>query len=170
MTLRAVLALTLASTLLAPSASALSCMAPDMIADLNKAKASDKVYYLLVGNFSAPQIKRPKFNPQNQFAHSGQRSQSVRGTFTGVSLGANPRNDHALSSFPVTVETSCAASWCGEVPRSDQEMIAFVEVADDRPPVLTMAPCVSMHYNYTPERVQTLRRCLDKECAPQGWQ
>ena len=165
MSFRALLFLTLAGLLLAPSASALSCMAPDLVSDLNKAKASEKIYYVLVGTFDAPQIKRDQFNPQNM-GYSGYRSQSVRGSFTGVSIGADPRADGRLNNFPVTITTSCAASWCGQVPRAEYEMIAFVEAKDGKRPVLTVGPCPSMLYRASPERVRKLRQCLDKNCEP----
>ena len=166
MSFRALLSLTLAGLLLAPSASALSCMAPDLVSDLNKAKASEKTYYVLVGTFNAPQIKREQFDPRKNQGFSGDRSQSVRGRFTGVSIGADPRADGRLNNFPVTITTGCAASWCGQVPPSDYEFIAFVEAKDGARPVLTVGPCPSMLYRASPERVRKLRQCLDKDCEP----
>lgn len=169
MTLRAVLALSLLSVLpslaLTPSASALSCVRPDLIADLNMAKDSEDVYYIFVGTLEAPQIERPE--PEYALRQFHENAElSVSGTFTGVSLTSKPGDDIILDQFPVSVSTSCMGPWCGFVPSFKGEAIAFVKVQEEGPPVLEVAPCRSLTHVATPENVDKIRSCLDRTCLP----
>jgi len=159
MKIRSLMAGLLGTMFMAESASALSCMQPDIQRELKEAIESDKVYHIFVGYFDAPQIKLPFLNGDHpQIMES--RSQTVSGTFTGYSMGKTRRADFKLERFPITVKTDCAAHWCGGVPSPEQKMIAFVEAQDDGPSLLTMGPCPYMSHSYSPEKVQTLRRGL----------
>lgn len=153
------LAAMLGALMVMPSAHALSCMQPDIERELKEAIESDKVYHIFVGYFDAPQIKRKDINGHDPFIMDD-RSQTVNGYFSGVSLAKYRRGDIPLERFPVQVKSSCAAHWCGNVPRRDQKMIAFVEAQENGPPLLTMGPCPYMNHHYEDDKVRLLRRGL----------
>ena len=147
-----------------PSAQALSCAQSDVSHDLQAAIASDKIYYILVGQirtsktFSLPREKQTH-NPKKGLIHISPqaRSQTLTGSFTGYSLAKEPHLDMPLSNFPITVNVTCAASWCGSAPRQNERLIAFVEVVAGAPPVLTRGPCPAFSHTYNPHTIEVLR-------------
>ena len=153
------LAAMLGALTLTPSAHALSCAPPDLQRELTQAIESDKVYHIFVGYFNAPQIKRPDMSGYNPHILKP-RSQIVNGSFSGYSLAKHRHADFRLDQFPVTIKTNCAASWCGQVPRPDQKMIAFVEAQEGAPPLLTMGACPYMSHSYSEDKEMTLRQGL----------
>lgn len=153
------LAAMLAPLMLTPSAHALSCMQPDIQRELKEAIESDKVYHIFVGYFDAPQIPRKDILSQDPRIMSN-RDKAVSGYFSGYSLAKSRRADIPLERLPVTIKTNCAAHWCGQVPRADQKMIAFVQAQPSGPPLLTMGACPHMSHNYSEDKVRTLRRGL----------
>ena len=153
------LAAALAALTLTPSAHALSCMPPDIQQELTEAIESDKVYHIFVGYFNGPQVLHKNIQDDDPFIISD-RTQIVSGFFTGVSLAKHRRDDVSLENFPVQIKASCAAHWCGQVPRGNQKMIAFVEAQVDAPPLLTMGACPYMSHSYSEDKVETLRRGL----------
>lgn len=171
-----IMTLMMASILLAPSASALSCAPPNIISDLNRAKDSESIYYIFVGKFSVnspedqasgPLYKTYKSPDGNvlQLKPLNIEGQNLEASFTGYSLAGNRHQDVELNEFPVTIKTNCAASWCGQPPKEEQELIAFVEVPNDGAPILTMGPCGGWAHDYTPARLETVRRCIGQDCA-----
>jgi hypothetical protein len=154
-----IFAAALAAFTLAPSAQALSCMAPDIERELSEAIESEKIYHIFVGYFDAPQIPRKDIDGSDPFIMED-RSQTVHGYFSGVSLAKTRRSDVPLRDLPVTIKTNCAAHWCGQVPHRDQKMIAFVEAQAGGPPLLTMGPCPHMSHSYSDEKISLLRRGL----------
>ena len=164
MRLRSIAAAVLGTLFMADSASALSCMQPDIQRELKEAIESDKVYHIFVGYFDAPEkpktpLNQPKPNNSLVFTPSA-RPETVDGFFRGYSLGKTPRQDTKLENLRVQIKTSCAAHWCGKVPPPDREMIAFLEAQENGPPLLTMGPCPHMSHNYSLDKVQTLRQGL----------
>lgn len=153
------LAAMLCALTLTPSAHALSCMQPDIQRELTEAIQSDKVYHIFVGYFDAPQTGRKDNDGQSVFDWDA-RTEIVSGSFTGVSLAKHQRGDVSLENFPVQIKTSCAAHWCGQVPRRDQKMIAFVEAQAGVPPLLTMGACPYMSHPYSEDKEMILRRGL----------
>ena len=150
-----------------PSAQALSCAQPDISRELQTAIASDKLYYILVGeittskSFSLPREKQSYNTKKGVIRISPQaRSQTLTGSFTGYSLAKDPQLDLPLSNFPITVNVTCAASWCGSAPRQNERLIAFVEVVDGAPPVLTRGPCPAFSHTYNPNAIEVLRAGL----------
>ena len=156
-----ILAASLAPLMLTPSAYALSCAPPDLQRELTKAMESDKVYHIFVGHFTTPEKPRNQLQapPSNGgiISFPSPRSETVNGFFSGYSLGKTQRQDNPLEQLPVQITTSCAAHWCGSVPRRDQKMIAFVQTQGNAPPLLTMGPCPHMSYHYSEDKVVTLR-------------
>lgn len=168
MRLRSIGAAILGSLMLADSAFALSCMRPDLVKTLEEAKASEKLYYILVGKFVP--LKPPAktdFNggyapPENQF--KPKPPVITQSYFQGYSLAQDPRRDSHLTRFPVDIETSCVGPWCSGVPSGEREIIAFVEARDGQPSLLKISPCPYWTFGAEPEQVQKLRQCLDKTC------
>ena len=146
------------------SASALSCMRPDLGQTMENAKASDKMYYVLVGRFSHNAAPQPPIDYENQF--QSKPPTITRAYFEGYSLTPNPRTDVPLYGLPVDIETSCAWPWCGSAPPSDRPQIAFVETREGQSAILRIGPCPDMVFAAEPQGGQTdmLRTCFDKTC------
>ena len=162
------LAAVLGALMLTPSAYALSCAPPDIQRDLKRAIESDKIYHIFVGYFSAPD--RPK-NQLPGYLHNGgnnggiffdpsDRSEIINGSFSGYSLGKSRYQDSALEGLPVQMKITCAGHWCGQLPRKQTKMIAFVETQEGGPPVLTLSACPSMSHPYSEDKVSLLRQGL----------
>lgn len=168
MFLKSVVTAIVATLMLAESASALSCARPDLARTMEKAKSSDKFYYVLVGKFR-PQNpydnrKYPSYNEKNP------GPQSTMMWFDGRSIAKHPWQDSQLNYFPVEVRTSCAGPWCSSPPQSGENFISFVEVRRGQAPLLHIGPCPEWMYRVQPRdgQVQSLRDCMDKPCKPTG--
>lgn len=153
---------------MAESASALSCMRPDLGQTMEKAKSSDKLYYILQGSFrSQYTMPQPKPSPNGY-----QQPQPIRTTmwFDGRGIGQKPWQDSRLSYFPVDVQTSCAASWCGHLPQEGEQMIAFVEARHGQAPLLRIGACPEWLFRLEPQKgqIKKLRDCFDKPCRIGG--
>jgi len=175
MKIRSVFAAMIGTLLLSESAFALSCAAPDLVKTLEDAKASEKLYHILVGNFVSvsPRPNNEPFggyvSPEDQFKPKPPKITSAY--FEGYSLAQSPRHDVPLARFPVDIETSCAGPWCSDVPSSDRELIAFVQARDGQTPLLKISPCPYWTFEANREQVQKIRQCLDRKCKPgnQDW-
>lgn len=129
----------------AQSAAALSCMRPDLAKTMDDAKASEKLYHIIVGEFTLiGQQEIPRTDvPPNWHGPATDFPNPVRAQmrFDGISLSSNQYSDQALTDFRLEVETSCAAHWCGGLPAQGKEVIAFIEVRPGDVPVLRMGAC-----------------------------
>lgn len=164
MKLRSIFTVILGSLMLAESASALSCMRPDLGATMEKAKASDKLYYIFVGTFR-PQ--NPVVTPKPPQDYSQQGTPTLtRMWFDGRSIGPKPHHDTQLTRFPLEVQTSCAGPWCGAAPTGNSELIAFIEARPGMVPLLRVGACPEWMYHVQPDdgKVEKLRDCFDKPC------
>jgi len=180
MTLRSVFTAVLGMMMLSESAFALSCARPDIVKTLEDAKASEKLYYVLVGKFTAqPRAKSKNKKYDGYIIHEKIRSPLedqfrpkppviTRSTFQGFSVGKTYRQDSHLKRFPVDIETSCAGPWCSELPSSDQDIIAFVEARDGQAPLLKISPCPYWTFGAELAQVQKIRQCLDSSCEPEA--
>lgn len=172
MKIRFLMAALLGSLMLSESAFALSCMRPDLVKTLEDAKASEKLYYVLVGKFVSPTPQPKHFDngvyilPEDQF--KPKPPVITRSYFEGFSVAKQARQDGHLTRFPVDIETSCMASWCSSVPQDSREVIAFVEARPGQAPLLKISPCPSMMFGATKPQVQKIRQCLDKSCEPEA--
>lgn len=148
----------------AQSAAALSCMRPDLTQTMEEAKASEKMYHLIVGEFKLISKKElPRTDvPPNWHGPASDFPNPVRAEmrFDGVSLSPNARSDHRLTDFRLDVETSCAAHWCGGLPQEGQKMIAFVEARPGDTPILKIGACPQYLFWVQPgdDQVETLRK------------
>ncbi len=145
------------------SASALSCMAPDLVRTMEDAKASEKLYHIFVGEvtlISKRELPRTDI-PPDWLGPDGDFPKPVRAKmrFDGYSLARSPRADQPLSGFPLDVETRCAAHWCGGLPPQGEMIIAFVEARPEQPPILSLHACPQWVFSTRPGdgQVETLR-------------
>ena len=172
MRLRSICAVVLGTMMLADSAFALSCARPDVVKTLEEAKASETLYYVLVGKFvtRGPRQKTQSHNgyslSENQF--KPKPPVITRSYFQGYSLAKHSHQDGYLSRFPIDIQTSCVASWCSNVPSAERDIIAFVEARPGQVPFLKISPCPSMTFQATEPQVQKVRQCLDKPCEPEA--
>lgn len=180
MKLKLVAASVLVTLLSANSAFALSCVKQDLVKTLEEAKASDKVYHILVGKFVSSEPPhtvdlsgtQPKMGPKKSngtrslvFPSPRQTPKITQTWFEGISLGTTPQGDVPLTRFPVDVQTSCAGTWCSSPPSSKAEVVAFVEGRDQQSPILKLSPCHKWVFrNNIPVQVSNIRQCLDKNC------
>jgi len=149
---------------LAESAAALSCVRPNVVTSLEDAKKSEKIYQILVGQFShaAPKPSKPRG------LNEGHPPKITPSLFTGYALGSDARNDQRLSRVPVEIETSCLGPWCSSLPKSGRELIAFMELRDGEAPLLRTSVCPWWTFEARTERVEKIRECLDKSCEVAG--
>lgn len=161
---RVLLAVLMAAFFMVPNASALSCMRPDLSAAMEKAKASDKLYYIFVGTYRPqdPGIVTD-YMPNNQ-KKMGPKEMVM--WFDGRVLGQQTWQDSIVRQVPVTVKTSCAGPWCSSPPQSGETFIAFVEAVPGRPAVLNIGPCPEWLFRLDPNgrQLDLLRDCFDKPC------
>ena len=157
-----------ATIFLSESALALSCARTNVSQAMEQAKASDDLYYVLVGQFqSTPLPKKPKkaaVDPRNRFEIA--QPQMVEAWFDGRILSSNAANDSLVTRFPVDVEVSCAGSWCGSPPANGKELIAFVKARPGEPMMLEAGPCPSKIFALDPKgsQISSLRACFADSC------
>ena len=161
-------AIFLGALMASQSASALSCAKPNLDRVVEEAKASDKIYYVLVGRFTSQtqNTRRGGYDPSVNRLNFQQSKQITRVTFEGYSIAPPGGRDQELTRYPVDVETSCAGPWCSGVPDASKERLVFVEARDGEPPVLRIGPCPKFVYPANPSTVETVRECLNGSCAP----
>ena len=164
MKFRPLLAAFAAVMMCAPSASALSCMRPDIAKTMEKVKASDDTYYILVGTFQS--TPPPKVAPSNDLNApiNGIGSHSVDAWFDGRILSNDARSDGPVSRMPISVAVSCAGPWCGSVPANGREVIAFVKARPSQAMLLEAGPCPDKVHSVDDAKIAKLRSCFDQAC------
>ena len=159
--------------LFSQSALALSCAPPNMIRALEKAKASEDVYYVLVGKFItpyAPALEKNRLGykviQKGSVSHIeyAKKPKITSTFFEGISLSSDPYSDTPLTAFPVDVETRCLGPWCSHIPSAESDVIAFVKERPGQSPILVTSPCPGKTFAATPEKVSKLRQCLTMQC------
>jgi hypothetical protein len=140
----------LALTLTASQAMALSCMPPDVARGFNQIASSNQTYVVLNGTFSFA-ARPPRGDEQRP------QTQSYAAKFNGTLLTGNGFTDE-ISDVLVTINSNCAASWCGDItPGIDY--IAFVE-QNGRNLTLQAEPCTIFAYpEPTQEQIQRVEDC-----------
>lgn len=146
----------------AQSAAALSCMAPDLARSMEDAKASDKLYQIIVGEFTLiSQTEIPRQDvPWDWNGPDFPNPVLAQMRFDGIGLTRSEYNDQALTDLRLEVQTTCAAHWCGSLPREGQTFIAFMEIREGQSPVLTIGPCPQYVFGTRPGdgQLEILRR------------
>lgn len=155
-----------AASSLATSANALSCMRPDIAQTMETAKASDDLYYIMVGQFSfTPLPKKPRSADPNA-PLNGVGAHTVKATFNGRFLSNVAEYDAPAMRVPVDIDVSCAGPWCGGPPQNGTEVIAFAKSRPGQPLLLEVGPCPGKVYGFERAKVEKLRNCFDKACTP----
>lgn len=152
----------LGALLLSESAFALSCARPDLVGNLETAKASPDIYYILVGKFRPVTPKQKQYKLRNHRLLD--QVDITPSLFDGYSIAKTRRQDQALSGFPLDIETTCTGPWCSRAPALDQEMIAIVQARPGQTPILRTSPCPSKVFRATTKSIEKLRECLDQSC------
>lgn len=152
---------------LVPSASALSCMRADLAQTMESAKASDDLYYILVGSFDYTPLPRPPKTNNPNAPMNGIGAHTVQAWFNGRILSNNPRGDQSITHMPVDIAVSCAGPWCGSAPAVGQEVIAFAKARAGEPMLLSAGPCPDKVHRLDPAKpqIETLRACFDAPCS-----
>jgi len=154
-----ILGLTLAATLWAGQASALSCVRPDVAQSFQHVAASSDVYVVLLGEFS--------FNaPLSQGATLNRVDVQLPARFTGQYLG--PERFVNGQDLNVTLNFTCAASWCGSMASGEDGTLAFARQTSQGY-VLDVGPCGGRVFaNATPHQVQRVEACVRGESCEIG--
>lgn len=167
----------IAAALFAPSASALSCLRPDLARTMESVKKSDDNYYILVGTIASTPLPRTK----NRAVTSGKTgalnaparplngigAHTLPGVFKGVILASDPLKDTQAADLPIEIVVNCAGPWCGSAPASDREVIAFVKERADGPLLLEVSACPDNVFYIKPDdgKVEKIRGCFSEECV-----
>lgn len=131
-------------------AQALSCMRPNLGDAFNSFHDAPERYTLAVGRLTA----RAGDSPQ---AERGVPTRA-EARFTGRTITA--KGTGQALDIPVTVQTSCVASWCGGVPETHRPLIVFLR-HDGPSRVLDIPACPNGNASVdAPGRVDLLRKCV----------
>jgi hypothetical protein len=124
---------------LAQPALALSCMAPDIARDYQKAAESDDTYIIVKGDLFFDQADLP--DRTDQRTTRARDSVDVTGWLAGNSL----TKDGFTKPFErdVILRVTCLGPWCGGTTKGDH--LAFL-MLEDRNWVLQINPCPGMTY------------------------
>jgi hypothetical protein len=145
-------------SLVASQAMALSCVQPDAARSFETAANSDKTFVILSGTFEF--AARPEVTTDNP------RAENYLSKFSGLLLTGVGFTDQVAA--PVTINTSCAASWCGTM-KPGTPYLAFVEQTETRL-TLNVGPCPEMALqNPTQEVLDKVVACAQgKDCKPES--
>lgn len=145
----------------AHSASALSCLPPDVKRSFAEASEAEEVYYLVEGTLT-PKGKMPQTN------HDPDRLPAdlthVKADFDGIALGRDGRN--APLSREIGLEVACVGGWCGGVA-DGARVLAFLRETETGLR-LFLGPCGGFAFvDPTPAQLRDARQCLDAgDCMP----
>lgn len=131
---RTLTAATLAATLIAGQAQALSCIRPDVARSYTEAADTTVPYIVILGTLthsSGPLPERDLTDPDPE-------EQSFPARFSGKALDSSGFGTDF--STRLTLELGCAGPWCAGLPDRSGEILAFVERRDSGY-VLRMGPC-----------------------------
>lgn len=137
---------------------ALSCIQPDAARMFTQAAESDKSFVILHGTFDF--AARPEVTTDNP------RAENYLTKFKGLLLTGNGFTDSVEA--PVTVNTTCVASWCGKMS-PDKPYLAFVEQVG-RQLTLNVGPCPdSALQKPTDAMLKQIVACAKgDDCTPEG--
>ena len=146
----------LALCVAASQAAALSCVAPDAVRSFQTAANSDKTFVILNGTFEF--AARPEVTTDNP------RAENYLTKFKGLLLTNNGFTDEV--EVPITVNTSCAANWCGSMTPGTP-YLAFVE-QDETRLTLNVGPCLDMALqDPSVEMLDSIVSCAKgQDCTP----
>lgn len=141
--------LILIAALLAGPAHGLSCKAPNFGEDFNRIAVVEEVYSVGYG-----QLREVDPVPDEV---SGQ-PRSVRMRFVGKMLGSSGFGQ--TGAVDVTVNTECAGDWCGPIPTTGTQMLAFLEHRGDGLALRSGACAPDYLLNPTLGQIGAVRACM----------
>ncbi|MDP4991081.1 MAG: hypothetical protein NWQ37_07730 [Marivita lacus] len=139
---------------LAEPAFALSCAAPDIARDFERAAQSEDTYIIVKGDLFLDETELP--DRTDQRTSRARSSVDITGWLAGYSL----TKDGFTKRFErdVILRVSCLGPWCGGITKGDH--LAFLRL-EDRRWVMQIAPCPGMTYaNPTAEQEQKALACF----------
>ncbi len=139
---------------LAEPAFALSCAAPDIARDFERAAQSEDTYIIVKGDLFLDETELPDRTDQRM--SRARNSVDITGWLAGYSL----TKDGFTKRFErdVILRVSCLGPWCGGTTKGDH--LAFLRL-EDRRWVMQIAPCPGMTYaNPTAEQEQKALACF----------
>lgn len=144
--------------LIGAQAQALSCVRPNVAQTFNAKQAASETYALMVGTVKLTR-KPPKY-VQGQ-------PRSAKALVAGRYVGRKGLS--VTQTVPVTVQTHCAASWCGGFPSDMQEdVIMYLRQTADGAVIDIHACPNGFGQSATPERVTLLQKCLRRGKCSDG--
>lgn len=147
----------------AQPALALSCMAPDLARDFQRASESDQEYVVVVGDFEFTPFTSPdpsKVLPPGK-GETKAPARRIPARFEGETL--SPQGFTTPLSADLTLEVSCIGPWCGHMEPGTY--LAFMR-RDAGALTLEVSACPSMIYaDPTPQMRQTVTQCLSGRCG-----
>ncbi|PVA06489.1 hypothetical protein [Thalassorhabdomicrobium marinisediminis] len=142
----------LCATLTAGQASALSCLPSDVARAFQQASDAEERYVVLLGSFS---FDMP---PQTSTDINRPDIRRTEAQFTGEYLGADGFT--SAPALTVDLEFDCLAAWCGALPETGDETLAFVEMVDNGYS-LSVGPCFEKTFvRPSPEDVARVEACM----------
>ncbi len=143
---------------------ALSCMMWDAADVYNRAAESETRYLIVHGAFlrNGPDL----IEPDTLVLDGAQTPYSYQAVFFGNI--ASRVGFRTPTELEVTVNVPCVASWCGFEPPEGQEVLAFLEVDDDRNYRLVSGPCpFALNSAPTEADLNQITACMaGEDCAP----
>lgn len=139
---------------LASQAAALSCAPPDIKQTFNYLHKSPKTYVMGLGKITAQ-------NPIPEYIRGEARQ--IPAKFEGVFLGKSGKTKP--QTVRLTVEATCVSVWCGNFPKTDKQMLVFLQKTATGYQ-MESGPCGG-HFKISPTSrdIRVLKRCLkNKGC------
>lgn len=154
------LSLMIAAVMCAGQASALSCVRPDVAGTFQSVSAPEDTYIVLLGTFS---FATPP--PQTGLALNPE-SISLPARFDGQYLG--PERFVDGPAFDITLNFTCAASWCGSMRSDAGRSLAFARQTSQGY-VLDVGPCGGRVFTRVVDAdVQRVEACMRGEACEGG--
>ena len=146
------LASLLVFSLLGHQAYALSCVQPNIARDFNWRQGEKETYRIFVG-----QVKMVGHIPKYREG----RKRTAKAVATGRFMGRTKLTE--TRTFELTVNTTCAASWCGGFPgKSEADSILFLQKTP-KGDALNIGPCdYGSNEPVTKKKIKLLQRCLKR--------
>ena len=142
----------LAFVLIGFQAQALSCLWPNVAQTFNSKQISTETYVLMVGT-----VKLTGKPPE----YVQGKPRSAKALVAGKYVGR--RGLSATQTVPVTVQTHCAASWCGGFPNDMLEDVIMYLRQTPKGAVIDIHACPNGFGQIaTQDRVRLLQSCLRK--------
>lgn len=152
----------LVGILFANTANALSCMSPNIARSFNWHADSDATYQVGLGILTPTEkIVVPKKTKRDIGV-----PYSIKAKFTGRMLGLSGLGKP--TEFPLTVDITCAAHWCGAFPQQTAEAVVYIKRTDGNRSV-SFGPCDWASDDLNVEKqINVLKKCLRKgRCSDQ---